>query len=165
VVRQQKQLRVTSPYKIPGLSAAMQPQRSAAWVDAEVAGDRVPPYHPSQQLRLLPPSATVRHVHGFDAGAGFCFVQPTESLGQQQQQLVYAAGNILLVRTQSGEQRHLARLPRNISALAVHGSLAAVAVEPVCGDGSTAEVHLVDICSGVVRAVLSHHSYTVQVRR
>lgn len=162
VVRQQKQLRITSPCKVPGIGAAKQPHRTAAWVEEGVATDRIPPYRPSQQLQLLPPSAAVRHVLGMEASAGFCW-QPAGP-EPQQQQLVYAAGNTLLSWDLSGRQRQVARLPRQVSALAVHGGLAAAAVQPAPGDGSTADIHLVEVQSGAVRCVLSHHSYAVKVR-
>ena len=180
VVRQHKQLIITSPSKLPGGSAKRQQggqrqQRSAAWVCGEVASDMIPPYRPSQQLALLPPSAAVQHVSGFEAAAGFHW----QSAERQQGQLLFAAGNVLLLgdlsaeadseqqQQQQQQQRHIARLPQRITALAASagGRLVAAAVEPAAGGVLTADIHAVDLQTGAVLAVLSHHSYAVEVRR
>lgn len=173
VVRQQRQLRVTSPAKQEGRSGPCHAgkkgepaaQRSAQWVDAEVESDRVPAYRPSQQLQLLPPSATVQRVLGFEAAASFCWLP-----GGSRQELLYAAGNVLLAEdTTAVQQRNLARLPRDVSALAatLDGRLAAVAVRPAAAEGSTADIYLVHLQGGANRAeppVLCHHSHAVQAR-
>ncbi|KAL4458496.1 hypothetical protein ABPG75_013361 [Micractinium tetrahymenae] len=169
VVRQERQLRISSPAKKGGSGSGASTggkrdleQRSAEWVDAEVEGDRVPAYRPSQQLQLLPPSATVQRVVGFKAAAGFCW------LPAGPQQLLYAAGNVLVAEEMSSaEQRHLARLPRDVSALAAtaDGRLVAAAVRPAAAGGSTADIHLVQLQGGAPGPelpVLCHHSFAVQ---
>lgn len=178
VVRAERRLVVTSPRKEPGGKHAA--QRSAAWVDTEVPGDRVPSLRPQHQLRLLPPAAAVQRVHGFDAAAGFCWLPPLGAASEaaaagappEQQQLAYVAGNVLVLEgLAASEQRHLARLPRDISALAASAAagLAAAAVLPAgepegsgcSGCGGSADVHLLDLETGEVLGVLGHHSYAV----
>jgi hypothetical protein len=159
VVRQERRLRVTSPEK-----GSKRGQRTAEWADAEVAADRVPAYRPSHQLELLPPAAAVRRVCGFSAAAGFGWLPPEQ---QGERDLLCAAGNVLLAEgLESGAQRRLSRLPRDVTALAAttDGRLAAVAVQPAAAAGSTADIHLVAL-SGAAEpgAVLSHHSFAVQV--
>lgn len=171
VVRQERRLRVTSPAKQRdrsspgGTKRGPAAQRSAAWVDAESEQDSVPSYRPSQQLQLLPPSAAVRRVLGFEAAAGFCWLP-----GGPSRELLYTAGNVLVADDMpAGQQRHLARLPRNVSALAAtaDGRLAAVAACPAAGDGGTADIHLVQLhgrAQGAELPVLRHHSHAVQVK-
>lgn len=173
VVRGERRLVVTSPCKAGGKAA---PQRSAAWVDGEVAADRIPPYRPEQQLQLLPPAAAVRHVHGFEAGAGFYWMPAAgeEPAGRRHpgppplQQFLFAVGNVLVAGElaaepgQQAQQRRLARLPGRITALALSPAspLAAAAVEP-SPTGGSADIHLVNFEAGEVLAVLAHHSYAV----
>ena len=187
VVCGKRRLVIHSPCKAgPGGGKAGQ-QRSAAWEDGEVAADAIPPYRPEQQLQLLPPSAAVRHVHGFEAAAGFCWLPRTSGEeeqrerqepapggplgGPQQRQLLFAAGNVLvaeaLAAAEAAQQRRIARLPRRITALALSpdGGLAAAAVEPEEAGGSPADICLVDVEAGEVVAVLSHHSYAVTVSK
>jgi len=179
-VRQQKQLRVSTAGHGQGSKGSKQPaqeERSAEWVECEVEEERVPAYRPDHQLHLLPPTATVRRVSGFAAAAGFNWLASGQ--GQLGQQLLYAAGNVLLAEGLAGEQgtqqsqqqsqhqRHLARLPRDITAVAAtaDGRLAAAAVRPSAAEGGTSEIHLVAL-GGQAPAelpVLSHHSYAVQV--
>lgn len=175
VVRQEGRLQVTSPGKEPSCKA--QQQRTAAWADCEVLGDRIPSYHPEQALHLLPPAAAVQRVHGFDAGASFRWVaaeavekkQVAAAAQQQQEQLLFAAGNVVVCEgLAAGQQRHLARLPRAISALAVStaGGLVAAAVQPASGGSSgsgsgLADIHVLDVSSGESLGVLTHHSYAV----
>lgn len=167
VVRRESRLRITSPRK--GGSSGRQQPRSAEWVDGEVEGDRVPAYRPQQQLRLLPPVAAVQRVCGFTSGAGYAWLPAPEG---EPQRLLYAAGNVLLAEEfgAAGRQTHLARLPRDITAAAATaaGGLAAAAVQPAGGKGSTADVHLLQLGRGeggtAVQTVLTHHSYAVQVR-
>lgn len=178
VVRGERRLVVTSPRAAGAGGGKAGQQRSAAWVDGEVAADRIPPYRPEQQLQLLPPTAAVQHIHGFEAAAGFHHVHAageparcSQSSTPQHQQFLFAAGNVVVAEDlaaeagQQAQQRHLARLPGRITALALSSDsrLAAAAVEPVPGGGS-ADIHLMDAEAGEVLAVLSHHSYTVTVR-
>lgn len=180
VVRQERRLRVSSPAKqggrggpgglgCPGTKRQPAEQRTAEWVDAEAEDDRVPAYRPSQQLQLLPPSATVQRVMGFEAAASFCWL-PEGPLQASGQELLYAAGNVLVAEDMgSVRQRHLARLPRDVSALAAtaDGRLAAAAVHPATAEGSSADIHLVQLQGerpGAELPVLCHHSRAVQVR-
>ncbi len=184
VVRGEHRLVVTSPSKAAAAGGKGGQQRSAAWVAGEVAADRIPPYRPEQQLQLQPPAAAVRHLHGFEAAAGFEWMTAAEDEparrrqpgAPQRQQFLFAAGNVLVaedlaaaVGPQAGpqaRQRHVARLPGRITALALSPAscLAAAAVEPVPGGGS-ADIHLVDVEAGEVVDVLPHHSYAVTVRK
>lgn len=175
VVRGERRLVVTSPCKAGGKAV---PQRSAAWVDGEVAADRIPPYRPEQQLQLLPPAAAVQRVHGFEATAGFQWMPAAgeEPAGRRQaasppcKHFLFAAGNVLVAEElaaepgQEAQQRRLARLPGRITAVALSPAspLAAAAVEPSPSTGS-ADIHLVNIEAGEVLAVLAHHSYAVTV--
>ena len=169
VVRQQRRLVVTSPCKTAaGRIAGIQPQRTAAWVDGEVAEDRIPPFHPAQQLQLLPHAAAVRHVHGFSAPAGFAWLA---TVGEEpspgcQRCLLYAAGNVVCRKPGQQHPRAVARLPRDITALAVSpdGQLVAAASAPAEA-GGTADIYLLQAESGEVRAVLSHPATAVTVRR
>lgn len=167
VVRQGKHLQVSLPSTKGCLSGSTGTQlRSAEWVESEVAGDRVPAYRPDQQLQLLPPSATVRRVHGFSAAAGFHWLPAGAQHAEQP--LLCAGGNILLREDlASTQQHHVARLPREVTALAAtaDGRLAAAAVAPAVAEGSTADIHLVGLQEepAAELAVLSHHSFAVQV--
>lgn len=177
VVRQERRLLITSPCKqAPG--SKQQGQRTAEWADCAAADDLIPAHGAGQHLALQPPRATAQRVHGFDAAAGWGWLEagageqdaagaaPAPAAAQQRL-LCYAAGNVVLCEDlAAGRQRHVARLPGDISALAVSadGRLAAAALRPSGGAGGvSADIHLLDVQAGATLAVLSHHSYAVTV--
>lgn len=132
--------------------------RSVRWVAQQVPGP--PHYQPAAQFQLAPPSATLRHVMGFTAAAGFTW-QPANG------SIAYAAGNMLLL-TQwgSGAQQHMAQLPGPITAMAatLDGKLLAGAAAPAA-DGSGADIHLFYTGRESGKSMLAFHTCSVQVRR